>query len=51
MAGQSVGMVTREQPTREILDELVAQAVDALMARDRAREQHLREDERRQAGG
>jgi enoyl-[acyl-carrier protein] reductase II len=51
MAGQSVGMVTREQPTREILDELVAQAVDALVARDRAREQHLREDERRQAGG
>jgi enoyl-[acyl-carrier protein] reductase II len=51
MAGQSVGMVTREQPTREILDELVAQAVDALIARDRAREQHLREDERRQAGG
>ena len=51
MAGQSVGMVTREQSTREILDELVAQAVDALLARDRAREQHLLEDERRQAGG
>jgi enoyl-[acyl-carrier protein] reductase II len=51
MAGQSVGMVTREQSTPEILDELVAQAVDALLARDRAREQHLREDERRQAGG
>jgi enoyl-[acyl-carrier protein] reductase II len=51
MAGQSVGMVTREQSTREILDELVAQAVDALLARDRARERHLLEDERRQAGG
>jgi enoyl-[acyl-carrier protein] reductase II len=34
MAGQSVGMVTREQSTREILDELVAQAVAALVARD-----------------
>ncbi|HEV7369942.1 nitronate monooxygenase family protein [Arenibaculum sp.] len=33
MAGQSVGMVTREQPTAEILDELVAQAVGALAAR------------------
>jgi enoyl-[acyl-carrier protein] reductase II len=34
MAGQSVGMVTREQSTREILDELVAQGVAALAARD-----------------
>jgi enoyl-[acyl-carrier protein] reductase II len=34
MAGQSVGMVTREQTTAEILDELVAQAVTALVARD-----------------
>jgi enoyl-[acyl-carrier protein] reductase II len=34
MAGQSVGMVTREQPTAEILDELVEQAVAALLARD-----------------
>lgn len=33
MAGQSVGMVTREQPTREILAELVEQAVAALAAR------------------
>jgi enoyl-[acyl-carrier protein] reductase II len=33
MAGQSVGMVTREQSTQEILDELVAQAVDALLSR------------------
>ncbi len=35
MAGQSVGMVTREQPTGEILDELVDQAVAALSARAR----------------
>lgn len=33
MAGQSVGMVTREQPTAAIIDELVGQAVAALMAR------------------
>ncbi len=34
MAGQSVGMVTRVQPTAEILDELVEQAVRALMLRN-----------------
>lgn len=34
MAGQSVGMVTRIQPIREILDELVEQAVRTLMQRD-----------------
>jgi enoyl-[acyl-carrier protein] reductase II len=33
MAGQSVGLVTREQPTAEIIDELVGQALDALVAR------------------
>jgi enoyl-[acyl-carrier protein] reductase II len=33
MAGQSVGMVTREQSTQEILDELVEQAVRVLLAR------------------
>ena len=33
MAGQSVGMVTREQSVTEILDELVAQAVAALAER------------------
>jgi enoyl-[acyl-carrier protein] reductase II len=33
MAGQSVGMVTREQPTADILRELVDQAVAALAAR------------------
>ena len=30
MAGQSVGMVTREQSTREIIDELIDQALDSL---------------------
>jgi enoyl-[acyl-carrier protein] reductase II len=30
MAGQSVGMVTQEQPTAEIIAELVEQAVTAL---------------------
>ncbi|HEX6840467.1 MAG TPA: hypothetical protein VF113_03025, partial [Stellaceae bacterium] len=30
MAGQSVGMVTREQSTKEVLEELVAQATDAV---------------------
>ena len=33
MAGQSVGLVTREQPTAEIIAELVEQAVAALAAR------------------
>ena len=33
MAGQSVGMVTSEQPTATILEELVGQAVRALAAR------------------
>lgn len=33
MAGQSVGMVTAEQPTAEIIAELVAQAEAALIAR------------------
>ena len=36
MAGQSVGMVTAEQPTTEIIATLVAQAVAALVARNRA---------------
>ena len=35
MAGQSVGMVTAEQPTAEIIAELVGQAVAALLARNR----------------
>jgi enoyl-[acyl-carrier protein] reductase II len=34
MAGQSVGMVAREQPTAEILQELVDQALAALAARE-----------------
>ena len=33
MAGQSVGMVTQEQPTAEILTELVDQALAAMTAR------------------
>jgi enoyl-[acyl-carrier protein] reductase II len=33
MAGQSVGMVTREQPTQEILQELVDEALQALIGR------------------
>ncbi len=33
MAGQSVGMVTREQPAAEIIQELVTQAIAALAAR------------------
>lgn len=33
MAGQSVGMVEREQPVAEIIQELIAQAIDALIAR------------------
>ena len=35
MAGQSVGFVTREQSTTEILDELVGQALAILTARDK----------------
>ncbi|WP_291296425.1 nitronate monooxygenase family protein [Elioraea sp.] len=34
MAGQSVGLVTREQPTAEIIAELVGQAVAAIAARN-----------------
>jgi NAD(P)H-dependent flavin oxidoreductase YrpB (nitropropane dioxygenase family) len=30
MAGQSVGMVSREQSTREIIEELVEQALSSL---------------------
>mgnify|MGYP001420904149 CR=1 FL=1 len=30
MAGQSVGMVTREQSTQEIIEELLAQAISVL---------------------
>ncbi len=36
MAGQSVGLVTREQPTAEILSEIVAQAESALVSRTRS---------------
>ncbi len=37
MAGQSVGMVTREQPVREVIDELLAQALAVLGARGSGR--------------
>jgi len=37
MAGQSVGMVTCEQTTKEILDELVEQALATLESRERSR--------------
>jgi enoyl-[acyl-carrier protein] reductase II len=37
MAGQSVGLVTRQQPTAEIIGELVEQALIALMARSESR--------------
>jgi enoyl-[acyl-carrier protein] reductase II len=33
MAGQSVGLVSREQSTHDIITELIAQAVDALVER------------------
>jgi enoyl-[acyl-carrier protein] reductase II len=36
MAGQSVGFVTRAQSTRAIIDELIDQAVDALVERETA---------------
>jgi len=41
MAGQSVGMVTREQTTRQIVEELVDQALDALIARDEGADRAL----------
>jgi len=37
MAGQSVGMVTREQPVREIIDEILAQGLAVLGARGSGR--------------
>ncbi len=37
MAGQSVGLVTREQPMAEIMKELISQAVSALEARANSR--------------
>ncbi|MGB8182618.1 MAG: nitronate monooxygenase family protein [Stellaceae bacterium] len=46
MAGQSVGMVTREQSIKEILDELVAQAIDALLTRIGATRESDTEGER-----
>ncbi len=58
MAGQSVGMVTREQSTREILEELVDQAVVALATReletggaDSGPKRRVPDEERVRAGG
>jgi len=57
MAGQSVGMVTREQSTQEILDELVEQAATALAAReldaaaDLGSKRRAPDEERARAGG
>ncbi|MEQ9126309.1 MAG: nitronate monooxygenase [Alphaproteobacteria bacterium] len=34
MAGQSVGMIEREQPTADILQDLIDQAADAILRRD-----------------
>ncbi len=51
MAGQSVGMVTREQSTKEVLDELVAQAVAAIAASARRHEPPSIADDRSRAGG
>ena len=45
MAGQSVGMVTREQSVKDILDELVDQAVASLSERE-----HRKADERPGSG-
>jgi len=55
MAGQSVGLVKREQSTKDILDELVAQACEALESRasaslDRAPEAKLGAGLRTRAG-
>lgn len=33
MAGQSVGLVTKEQPTRDVIQELITQATQALLTR------------------
>jgi hypothetical protein len=39
MAGQSVGFVTREQSTAEIIEELVSQALAVLAARSQGMRQ------------
>lgn len=36
MAGQSVGMVTREQPTQDVIEELLVQAKQSLFSRSKA---------------
>ena len=42
MAGQSVGMVTREQPTREVIDELLTQAKQSLLSRSYLTQESIR---------
>ena len=51
MAGQSVGLVSREQSTVEILDELVEQALAVIVARRRDAAVHLVASQPRAAGG
>ena len=41
MAGQSVGMVNDEQPTAQIIQELVGQALAALSTRDDAEKERI----------
>ena len=41
MAGQSVGFVTREQSTAEIIEELVSQALAVLAAREVMQQRQL----------
>jgi enoyl-[acyl-carrier protein] reductase II len=51
MAGQSVGMVTREQSAAEILAELVAQALAVITARERRADDTRATAEGREPGG
>lgn len=50
MAGQSVGMVTREQSTRAIIEELLDQATEALARRADPERRHARVSARTAAG-
>lgn len=51
MAGQSVGMVTEEQPTSAILQELVAQALAVIEARGEAEPEYIATEQRSGAAG
>jgi len=37
MAGQSVGLVNKEQPAKEIIDELIAQAITTIEMRNKVK--------------